>query len=123
MALTGRLISDEGPVVPPRGADPQEITRMSSAALLGRWHDVAGLDVYRPYLTSDEPLAGLEEISSPAPAEASTVNWLNIFYAAEWAVFAGFAFYLWYRLARDAWEKELEDLEDAAAEGGPEPVA
>ena len=88
---------------------------MSSAALLGRWHDVEGLDVYRPYLTSDEPLGGLEDISSPAPAEASTVNWLNIFYAAEWAVFAGFAFYLWYRLARDAWEKELEDLEDAGA--------
>ena len=32
-------------------------------------------------------------------------------------MFAGFAFYLWYRLARDAWEKELEDLEDAAAAG------
>jgi surfeit locus 1 family protein len=31
-------------------------------------------------------------------------------------VFAGFAFYLWYRLAKDAWEKELEDLEDEAAE-------
>jgi hypothetical protein len=31
-------------------------------------------------------------------------------------VFAGFAFYLWYRLARDAWEKEIEDLEDAAGE-------
>ena len=52
-------------------------------------------------------------ISSPAPDEASAVNWLNIFYAAEWAVFAGFAFYLWYRLARDAWERELEELEEA----------
>ena len=41
------------------------------------------------------------------------MNWLNIFYAAEWAVFAGFAFYLWYRLAKDAWEKEVEDFEDA----------
>lgn len=44
------------------------------------------------------------------------MNWLNLFYAAEWAVFAGFAFYFWYRLAKDAWEKEVEDLEDAAAE-------
>jgi hypothetical protein len=67
------------------------------------------------YLTASEPFAGLEAISSPAPVEGSGVNWLNIFYAAEWAVFAGFAFYLWYRLARDAWEKELEDLEDEAA--------
>ena len=29
-------------------------------------------------------------------------------------IFAGFAFYIWYRLAKDAWERELEDLEDEA---------
>lgn len=114
--LTGRLISDEGPAVPPAGADPQTMTRMSPAALLSRWHDTEGLDVYRPYLTSAEPLGGLTAITSPAPDEGSNVNWLNIFYAAEWAIFAGFAFYLWYRLAKDAMEKETEDLEDAAGE-------
>ena len=98
-------------------ADPQTMTRMSPAALLGRWHDVEGLNVYRPYLASAEPFGGLDAISSPAPEEGSTVNWLNIFYAVEWAVFAGFAFYLWYRLAKDAWEKELEDFADADTEG------
>lgn len=113
VTITGRLISDEGPALPPSGADPETMTRMSPAALLGRWHDVDGLDVYRPYLASEVAVGPLDDISSPAPDESSTVNWLNIFYAAEWAVFAGFAFYLWYRLARDAWEKELEDLEDA----------
>lgn len=35
-----------------------------------------------------------------------TVDWLNIFYALEWLVFAGFALYLWYRLLKDAVEKE-----------------
>lgn len=117
--LAGRIISDEGPALPPRGADPLEITRMSPAALLGVWHDTAGLDVYRPYLTSAEvPFAdtGLDAIHSPPPAEPETVNWLNIFYAVEWAVFAGFAFYLWYRLARDAREREIEELEEAQAE-------
>ena len=113
-ALTGRLVADEGPAVPPRGADPTEMTRMSPPALLSRWHDIDGIDVYRPYLASADPAEGLEAISSPAPVEGSTVNWLNIFYAVEWAVFAGFAFYLWYRLARDAWERELEEFEDAA---------
>ncbi len=113
--LTGRIISDEGPALPPPGADPDEITRMSPPALLSQWHDTAGLDVYRPYLTSAEALGGLAAISSPAPAEGATVNWLNIFYAIEWAVFAGFAFYIWYRLAKDAWEKEVEDLEEAAS--------
>lgn len=115
--LTGRAISDEGPALPPRGAQPQEMTRMSPAALLSRWHDTAGLDVYRAYVTSAEAFGGLAPIDSPAPDERSSVNWLNIFYAIEWAVFAGFAFYMWYRLAKDAWEKELEELEDAAAEG------
>ena len=113
--LTGRVISDEGPVLPPAGEDPQTMTRMSPAALLGQWHDVEDLDVYRPYLVADQPWAGLDAISSPEPEMGSSVNWLNIFYAAEWAIFAGFAFYLWYRLARDAWEKEVEDLEDSPA--------
>lgn len=112
--LTGRLIADEGPALPPRGADPHTMTTMSSAAMLGRWHDVEQLSVYRPYLVWDDPAAGLTAISSPAPLDGSGVNWLNIFYALEWAVFAGFAFYLWYRLARDAWEKEVEDLQDDA---------
>jgi cytochrome oxidase assembly protein ShyY1 len=121
--VTGRLISDEGPVLPPRGTDPQTLTRMSPAALLGQWHDVEGLFVYRPYLASEDAFAGLDAISSPAPAEGSGVNWLNIFYALEWAVFAGFAFYLWYRLAKDAWEKETEDFEDDRRESGGEPEA
>ena len=64
-------------------------------------------------MTAEVAQGGLDAISSPAPAAGSGVNWLNIFYAVEWAVFAGFAFYLWYRLARDAWERELEELEDA----------
>ena len=119
--LTGRLVSDEGPALPPRGADPQTLTTMSSAALLGQWHDVVQLSVYRPYLVSDAASEGLAVISSPAPSEGSGVNWLNIFYAVEWAIFAGFAFYLWYRLARDAWEKEVEDLEEATAEASPPP--
>ena len=114
-SLTGRLFSDEGPVAPNPSGDPLELTRMSPAALLSRWHDVEGLDVYRPYMTSAKPLGGLQAISSPAPDERQGVNWLNLFYAAEWAVFAGFAFYLWYRLAKDAWEKEVEEWEDLSA--------
>lgn len=114
--VTGRLISDEGPSVPPSGADPQTLTRMSPAMLLGRWHDITDVSVYRQYIASQTAIGPLVDISSPAPDERSRVNWLNIFYAAEWAVFAGFALYLWYRLARDAWEKEVEDLEDEQAE-------
>ncbi|WP_314648142.1 SURF1 family cytochrome oxidase biogenesis protein [uncultured Microbacterium sp.] len=112
--LSGRIISDEGPAVPPHD-DPTRMERMSTAALLGFWHDTEQLDVYRPYLASTTALGGLDDIASPAPAEQSPVNWLNVFYAAEWVIFAGFAFYLWYRLAKDAWEREVEEFEDAEA--------
>ncbi|KAA9107748.1 SURF1 family protein [Microbacterium rhizomatis] len=112
--VVGRIISDEGPALPRHDIDPQTMTSMSPAALLGQWHDVAGLSVYRPYLASQVAPQPLADIASPPPPTGSTVNWLNIFYAAEWAVFAGFAFYLWYRLGRDAWEREVEEIEDAA---------
>ncbi|MFT4220683.1 MAG: SURF1 family cytochrome oxidase biogenesis protein [Microbacterium sp.] len=118
---TGRLIADEGPVPPPRDAATTELVRMSPAALLSRWHNIDSLEVYRPFLTSAEPVAGLAAISSPPPVEGPGVNWLNIFYAAEWAVFCGFAFYLWYRLAKDAWEREVEDLEAAELTGASTP--
>lgn len=111
--ITGRLIDDEGVELP--RSDPFELRRMSPAALLSRWHDTEQLSVYRPYLASAEAPEGLVDIVSPPPEEKSPVNWLNVFYAAEWAVFAGFAFYLWYRLARDAWEREVEEFEESAA--------
>jgi hypothetical protein len=116
VTIVGRVISDEGPLPPPRGEPPLTMIRMSPAALLSQWHDTAGLDVYRPYVASQSAPGGLVDIVSPAPDAGSTVNWLNIFYAAEWVVFAGFAFYFWYRLAKDAWEKEVEEFEDAVAD-------
>lgn len=113
--VTGRIISDEGAVLPPRG-EPYRMDRMSPAMLLGQWHDTEGLSMYRPYLTSAVALAGLDPITSPAPELGGGVNWLNIFYAAEWIIFAGFAFYIWYRLGKDEWELEVEAFEDAQAE-------
>ena len=122
VTVAGRLISDEGPSVPPAD-DPTRMDRMSPAALLSVWHDTESLDVYRPYLASTTASAGLADIASWAPDEQSPVNWLNVFYAAEWVIFAGFAFYLWYRLAKDAWEREVEEIEDAAAEAATRTVS
>lgn len=44
---------------------------------------------------------GLQEISASISQEAG-VNWLSAFYAIEWAVFAGFAVFMWWRLLKDA---------------------
>lgn len=112
--LAGRIISDEGTALPGPG-DPFQLSRMSPAALLSQWHDTDQLDVYRPYLASFDAPDSLENIASGAPDELSAINWLNIFYAVEWIVFAGFAFYIWYRLGKDAWEIEVEEFEDRAA--------
>lgn len=108
--LTGRIIASEDPTDPSH-VDPHAIGAMSSAELLGHW-DVEGA-VYRPYFVANDATgaitdAGLEAIASHAPEAESNINLLNLFYAAEWAIFAGFSFYLWYRLAKDAWERELE---------------
>jgi cytochrome oxidase assembly protein ShyY1 len=62
--------------------------------------------VYGGYLIAADAAPGLETIDSPAPITEVSLNLLNIFYAVEWVVFAGFAIFLWYRLVRDAWEVE-----------------
>lgn len=108
--ITGRVISDEGTSLPPKD-EPQAMNRMSPAMLLSKWHDTEELSVYRAYLASVAAPSGLADIDSPAPDEGSSVNWLNVFYAIEWAVFAGFAFYIWYRLAKDRWEIEVEEFD------------
>jgi hypothetical protein len=41
---------------------------------------------------------------------------MNIFYAVEWVVFAGFAIFLWWRLVADDYRRTLEDDEFAAEE-------
>ncbi|GAA2240655.1 SURF1 family protein [Herbiconiux moechotypicola] len=124
--LTGRYLPTEGPQLDDAqrsaGADPTGDTSigaitstMSIASLINRWPDFdASADVYGGYLVLDTAPAGLTLIDSPEPDRSVQVNWLNIFYAAEWAVFAGFAVYLWYRLVRDAWERENEEAAEAA---------
>ena len=71
---------------------------------------------------------GLTTIDSPAPSREVGLNWLNIFYAAEWAIFAGFAIYLWYRLVgsvvstrrrRTASRHGVRKLEPCPSDPGP----
>jgi hypothetical protein len=54
-------------------------------------------------------------VVNPQPQE-TPVNWMNIFYAVEWVVFAGFAIFLWWRLVADDYRRTLEDDEFAAEE-------
>ncbi|MGO4691414.1 SURF1 family protein [Glaciibacter sp. 2TAF33] len=116
VTVTGRFLPSEAPVVPPEGTDPHAMTAVSVAALINLWPDFTA-PVYAGYIVDAGAQHGLDLIYSPAPDDDVALNWLNVFYAAEWAVFAGFAVFLWYRLVRDAVEREEEE-EAALADAG-----
>jgi len=109
--LTGRYFASEAP----QDSDFEHgvLSSVSAAAMLNTWKTVDPAGIYGGYLVQTEPAAELTAIYSPAPTSNVEINWLNIFYAAEWIVFAGFAVFLWYRLVRDAHEREQEELEQA----------
>lgn len=128
--VEGRLMPAEGPVIPKSSEDPQALHAMVPAQLANLWE---GIDapVYSGYLVlhpGGETAAmldgaGLDAIDSVPPTPPEKVNWLNVFYAIEWIVFAGFAVFFWFRLTRDAWEKEhelklLREADGADAEQG-----
>ncbi len=123
--VVGRFLPSEPPEPAGEGQDPQRMTRLSTAALVNLWPGDVG-DVYNGFIVASTPAAGLATIDSPPPSEAVQLNWLNIFYAAEWAVFAIFAIVIWYRTVRDTWTREQpgyrededdEDDEDPLPEG------
>ena len=109
---TGRYLPSESPEQSDFEHGVQ--SAMAVPQLINQWTQYDG-DVYGGYLVSASAPAGLTPIDSPPPAREATLNWLNIFYAVEWALFAGFAIYLWYRLVRDALEREREEAETPEA--------
>lgn len=81
--------------------------------------------MYIGYVVADgttAQAADLGTIADRAPTREVRFDWLNLFYAIEWVVFAGFAVFLWYRFVKDAWEREQEDAQDAAAATEPAPA-
>ena len=113
--FAGRYLTTEPPTEDDYEAGEQNSA--SVAALINQWAEpVSG--VYGGYLVLDNALVGLDTIDSPVPTTDITLNWLNIFYAVEWVVFAGFAIFLWFRLVKDAFEREEEERADEAAAAG-----
>lgn len=127
--IVGRYLPSEAPT----DGDIREHTReaMSVAALVNEWPDWNGR-AYTGYLVvdpaaSEVAVVGDEPIVSLPPEQNTQLNWLNVFYAIEWIAFMGFALYLWYRLVKDARERDIEAIEEAeqaeaaAAAPGPGP--
>ncbi|MGK0714654.1 SURF1 family cytochrome oxidase biogenesis protein [Leucobacter sp. W1153] len=127
LEVEGRYMPPDGAVLPRGEENPMRIASMAPAQLVNLWQPFEG-SAYGGFLVmhpgeGEGQIAGevieslgLITIESVPPLPVEKVNWLNLFYAVEWVVFAGFAIYFWYRLARDAWEKEHE-LQLLAAAG------
>ncbi|WP_241989268.1 SURF1 family protein [Cryobacterium serini] len=120
VTLTGRFLTGEAPELPDPEGDSMELTKVAPSALINLWTDFTDQSVYSAYIVDAAAPTGLDLIDSPIPQVDQSLNWLNIFYAIEWVVFAGFAVFFWYRMVRDAVEREQEEaaLESAAA-GAP----
>ncbi len=101
--LTGRYLPTESP----QESDFEKGIRSAMAVpeLINLWTSPPD-GVYGGYLILDAAPAGLDRIDAPAPVTDVSLNLLNVFYAVEWVIFAGFAIFLWYRLVKDAWELE-----------------
>ncbi len=123
--LVGRYMPGDAAVIPEPGDETQRVTSMAPAQLVNLWQPFDGLSypgflVLHPGDSSIdvEMLSALklDPIDSVPPLPVETINWLNLFYAVEWVVFAGFAVFFWYRLVRDDWEKihELQLLSETA---------
>lgn len=101
-SLTGRYVPSESPQE--SDFEAGERTAVAVAELVNLWGAVD--TVYSGYLVLEDAPEGLSTIAAPPPDVDVELNLLNLFYAIEWAIFGGFAVYLWWRLVRDEWEKE-----------------
>jgi surfeit locus 1 family protein len=108
VSLTGRYLPGEGPQE--SDFEAGERSAISPAELVNLWEGVDA--IYGGYLVVHDEWPGLSVLDSPPPDPPVEVNWLNLFYALEWAVFALFALFIWYRLVADEYELEQEELRE-----------
>ncbi|MFQ4150054.1 SURF1 family protein [Arthrobacter sp. LAPM80] len=117
--IDGRLLNSEGPELK-KDLPAGQVDAVSSAELTNIW----SVTTYSAFVISySETLDGhavgastqagaLVPITVTATDQNSKVNWLNIFYSIEWAVFAGFAVFLWWRLVADDYRRDQDELFD-----------
>ena len=121
--LTGRLIPSEAPV-PGKAPKAGEASAVSVAELINYW----GVSSYPGFVSATAEVVGGKDVSAasvpgsllplnigPQPP-SQQINWLNLFYSIEWVVFAGFALFIWWRLVKDDYHRDLEEALDEAGD-------
>ncbi|PYI67195.1 hypothetical protein CVV68_10630 [Arthrobacter livingstonensis] len=119
VTLEGRLLNSEGPILS-KNLPAGQVSALSSAELTNLWKTTT----YAAFVVSYRELVGgtavgaaagqgdLVRITVTATDQNGKVNWLNIFYAIEWVLFAGFAVFMWWRLVADDYRREQDELFD-----------
>ncbi|MDR6505421.1 SURF1 family protein [Arthrobacter oryzae] len=114
--LTGRLLPSEAPL-PNTAPEPGRATAVSVAELINAWE----ISSYPGFVAATSEVVGGSDASAAAVSSelkplrigpqppAQQVNWLNLFYSVEWIVFAGFALFIWWRMVKDDYRRDLED--------------
>jgi surfeit locus 1 family protein len=120
MTIRGRYYPSESP--DQDAFEKGEYSAVAPARFVNTWKSFDDR-MYGGYVVADgstAKAAGLGTIADQAPTREVQFDWLNLFYAVEWVVFAGFAVFLWYRFVKDAWEREQDEEREAAeaAAGG-----
>lgn len=127
VAITGRLLPTDAPIAD--GTERTEtgtvVESLATAELINLWDapSYAGFVTAFEVVGAPGTAAAGENVGSeaaggalqpvwvsPQPQETSIV-WMNIFYAVEWAIFAGFALFLWWRFVRDDYLKDRREAD------------
>lgn len=113
VTVTGRLLPPDGPL--PREAAAEDTAdrllyrSLAPAQLVNVWDEPS----YAAFVAAFEMVdaagaetgaagpGGLEPVWVAPQPEETQIIWLNVFYAVEWMLFAGFALFLWWRFVRD----------------------
>ncbi|MDO4918745.1 SURF1 family protein [Kocuria sp.] len=116
--VTGRLMPTDSPV-PSQKVPAGQVASVSSAQLGNLWNaplysgyvaafaetpaaDPAPVTGDGTVAASARPMGeGLARLQIEQQPTDTSIHALNLFYAVEWVVFAGFAFFLWWRFVRD----------------------
>lgn len=126
--LTGRLLPSESPL-PQTDPGPGRASAVSVAELINDWN----ISSYPGFVAASTELAGGTDVGASATGDVKPlrigpqppvqqVNWLNLFYSVEWVVFAGFALFIWWRLVKDDYRRDLEDELDEELAGDEPPA-
>lgn len=117
LPVEGILEPGEAPAKLPDSSKPYLLASVSPSQLVNLYSADVAIDAYPDFLilqnwlsAKDSTLPLLTEIKiGTAPPKGLDINWLNAFYAIEWALFAGFAVFLWWRLVEDARLREIAE--------------